>query len=287
MVKAGLPRGTPAAELLGRVGEDQVRRVLLAWAAPLRRTLDSLVATLDPEVVVLGGGLGAEATAALGLLPRAEPGWFTAPLRAAQLGDDAGVVGAAVAAFRRGAPKKRVVLVNGVPASGKSTVARMVADGLGWPLLTLDTVKQPFLDELPPGDRLWNRKLGRASYRAMLDLVRDAPEGSGFVLDAWFGFQPIDILEAGLGAAKIDAVAEIWCEAPPEEIGRRYGERVGRRGPGHPGLDYVPELIALAERAGPSGFAPVLRIDTARPIEASKALNWIRSKLRTDMLEDT
>jgi glucokinase len=286
IAEAGLPAGVPATELLARAGEAAVGRALAAWAAPLRRAVDSLVATLDPEVVVLGGGLGAEAVAALDLLPPPGPGWFGAPVRAARLGDDAGVIGAAVAALRRNGRGKRVVLVNGVPASGKSTVAGAVADGLGWPLLALDAVKQPFLEELPPGDRLWNRTLGRASYQAILDLLRDAPEGADFVLDAWFGFQPIDMLRDGLRAAGIGAVAELWCEAPPEEVGRRYGERVGRRGPGHPGLDYVPELIALAARATPTGLAPLKRIDTTGPLDIRSTLNWIRAELGTGMLED-
>ena len=48
---------------------------------------------------------------------------------------------------------KRAILVNGVPASGKSTVARAVTDRFGWPLLALDTIKEPFFDEIGAVDR--------------------------------------------------------------------------------------------------------------------------------------
>jgi predicted kinase len=48
---------------------------------------------------------------------------------------------------------KRAVLVNGVPASGKSTVARGISVRTGWLLLILDRVKEPFFDELGIGDR--------------------------------------------------------------------------------------------------------------------------------------
>ena len=261
---------------LGDLAEGEAAAVREAWAGPLRRAVDSLVAALDPDLVVLGGGLGAEAAAALGALP-SSPSWYSAPVRAAALGDEAGVIGAAVAAMRR--PGKRVVLVNGVPASGKSTVARALSEALGWPLLTLDTVKQPFLDELPPGDRPFNRTLGRASYRAIWDLIRDAPEGSGFVVDAWFGFQPIGMLSEGLARAGTAEVAEVWCEAPPEEIGRRYAARVAGRGPGHPGLDYVPELVELARRVGPTGLAPVRRVDTTEAPDPAGVLAWIAERL--------
>lgn len=271
LAEGGFPEGTR----LGSLGAEAAP-VREAWAGPLRRAVDSLVAALDPDLVLLGGGLGAEAVAALDALP-SQPSWYEAPVRAAALGDKAGVVGAAVAALRR--PDKRVVLINGVPASGKSTVGRAVADGLGWPLLTLDTVKQPFLDALPPGDRLFNRTLGRASYRAILDLLREAPEGTSFVLDAWLGFQPLAMLADGLERAGVGDLVEIWCTAPPEEIGRRYGARVHRRGPGHPGLDYVPELVELARRAQPTGLGPAMTVDTTATLDGPAVLAWIAERL--------
>jgi glucokinase len=189
------------------------------------------------------------------------------------------VIGAGLAGLRAArAGTKRVVLVNGVPASGKSTVAQAVSRELGWPLLTLDSIKQPFLDELPPGDRLFNRTLGRAAYQAIWALLADAPEGS-FVLDAWFGFQPLEMLQDGLHKAGVAAVAELWCTAPPEEIGRRYAERVPTRGPGHPGLDYVPELVTLAASAQPTGLAPTRPVDTTRPLDPVGLARWLREVL--------
>lgn len=281
MAAAGLPAGTPAEALPGAPEGSRERAALLAWAGPLRRAVESLVAAFDPEAVVLGGGLGRAAAAALGELP-ALPSWYEAPVRAAALGDEAGCVGAGLRALDEapGASSRRVLLVNGVPASGKSGVARRLADGLGWPLLALDTVKAPFLAELPPGGRPFNRTLGRASLRAMLAVVGEAPAGAGFVLDAWFGFQPRALLEGLLREAGVGAVAEAWCEAPPGEVGRRYAARAPLRPAGHPGADYVPELVALAARAAPLGLGPVLRLDTTRPLDLPAALAWAREALK-------
>lgn len=78
--------------------------------------------------------------------------------------------------------------MNGVPASGKLGVARALSQATGWPVLGLDTIKNPFLTVLPPGDRLFNRTLGRASYLAIFDLVADAPQGSTIIIDAGSGF---------------------------------------------------------------------------------------------------
>ena len=48
---------------------------------------------------------------------------------------------------------KSAVLVNGVPASGKSSIARLVSGATGWPLLGLDTIKEALFAHLGMGDR--------------------------------------------------------------------------------------------------------------------------------------
>lgn len=273
LAEAGLPPGSRAQDLLARPDDPVARGVILAWAAPLRRAIDALISTCAPDLVVLGGGAGAAAVAALATVPPLAS-WFDAPVVAASLGDDAGMIGAALAALPR--PRsKRVVMVNGVPASGKSTVAAALARATGWPVLTLDTIKDPFLAELPPGDRLFNRRLGRASYAAIFDLIRDAAPGATYIVDAWFGFQPAEVLAAGLARAGVSETLELWCTAPPGIIGARYDARVDSRAPGHPGHEYVPELIALAARAQPTGRGPVLTIDTTHAPDPARLTGWI------------
>ncbi len=270
LAAAGLPAESRAEDLLRQPLNLAAVAAFQAWAAPLRRAIDTLVAACAPERVLLGGGAGAAAVAALACLPH-ENSWYPAPVVAAKLGDEAGVVGAGLAGLRavpRSQPK-RVVLVNGVPASGKSTVAAAIAEATGWPILALDTIKEPFLAALPPGDRAFNRLLGQASYAAIFSVLRDAPAGSTAIIDAWFGFQPAEVLAAGLARAGVAETIELWCEAPPEAIGARYAARVGQRPPGHPGSDYVPELVALAAQAGPIGGGPVLRVDTTRAISGA------------------
>ena len=162
---------------------------------------------------------------------------------------------------------KRAILVNGVPASGKSTVARAVSDRFGWPLFALDTVKEPFFAEIGPVDRAVNRKLGRAAYAAIFNTVAGFPDPSTVIVEAWFGFQPAEVLSEHLAHAGIGATVELWCHAPPEVTGDRYAARVPHRPASHPGIDYVPELVALAARAVPIGTGPLLRIDTTGPLD--------------------
>ena len=174
---------------------------------------------------------------------------------------------------------KTAIFVNGVPASGKSTVAAHIAATTGWPLLALDTVKEALFAHLGTGDRDYNRMLGRASYQAIFAQIGDFPDNSGVVIDAWFGFQPREILDAHILRAGLARIGEVWCHAPPQEIGARYAGRVQARSGGHLGLDYVPELIQLATRAKPLGDFPLFKVDTTAALPQQKLEDWLQ-KLR-------
>ena len=308
IARAGLGPEVTVDQLFARAaaGDAQARAILDAWARPLRAAIDTAVAMFNPDLVLLGGGLGGAAHRALADAPAVAP-WYQAPVEPAQLGDDAGVIGAGLQALAaqgitggtvmegmgaRGTnaqvaraampsrdvmPARRAVLVNGIPASGKSTVSRGIAERMGWPLLALDTIKNPFLEVLDGVDRDFNRTLGRASYTAIWSIVGEAPAGSTFVVDAWFGFQPRTLLEEHLRRAGVEHTAEIWCHAPGEVLADRYRARLGQRLPGHPGAAYIPELIELAKRAEPLRRGPVLEVDTTMTIDFDAIVEWLRT----------
>ena len=171
---------------------------------------------------------------------------------------------------------RRAVLVNGVPASGKSTVGRGIAQRLECPLLALDTVKEALFGELGTGDRDYNRTLGRASYAAIWALVAEFPRDATVVVDAWFGFQPVDLLRQYLRRADIAGVVEVWCHAPPDLVAQRYAERCLVRHAGHLGLDYVPELRELAATAAPIGLGALVEVDTSQPVSWDAVVAAVR-----------
>lgn len=174
---------------------------------------------------------------------------------------------------------KRLVLVNGVPASGKSTVARALSKELGWPLLTLDTVKEAFFAHLGTGDRDYNRLLGKASYQAIFSMIGEWPDECSAIIDAWFGFQPLEVLKGHRERAGDCSMAEVWCHAPSAVIGERYRNRLAQRHGGHLGLGYVPELMELAGSAKALGLFPVLDLDTTRDWDIAELAGWVRKTL--------
>lgn len=179
---------------------------------------------------------------------------------------------------------KRIVLVNGVPASGKSTLAaRLVrhlhADGVAAVPFALDTVKEALFDHIGTGDRDHNRMLGRASYQAVFDTIAAFPDDLVPVFDAWHGFQPNAVLRDHLARAGIDAAMELWCDIAPETAAARYRARSAMRSAGHPPASYAEELADLTRRARPVALGTVLRVpgdgpDDPAPLRAVSA--WLR-----------
>lgn len=98
--EAGLPPGTDVGGLLAaaEAGDAAADAVLAAWAGPMRDAATSMAAAFDPDLVLFGGGLGQAMVRALRRLPP-ERSWYAYAIAAAELGDDAGVIGAGLRAL--------------------------------------------------------------------------------------------------------------------------------------------------------------------------------------------
>ena len=107
LADAALSADLPIERLfaLAAEGDTGARAVLDQWSRPLRSAVDSLVAAFDPELMLLGGGLGRWAYQALQRVP---PGsaWYQCSVMPAKLGDEAGVIGAALQALSRTVPQR-------------------------------------------------------------------------------------------------------------------------------------------------------------------------------------
>ena len=96
----GLGAGAVAASVIERAeaGDRGAAAVLDEWSAPFARAVETLASALDPRLVIVGGGLGAAMVRALEQHPTRSD-WFAVPVEAALLGDEAGVIGAGLAAL--------------------------------------------------------------------------------------------------------------------------------------------------------------------------------------------
>lgn len=175
---------------------------------------------------------------------------------------------------------KTVILINGVPASGKSSVARQIADHFQLPYLTLDDVKEPFMSLMAPVDRATNRQLGKAAYAAIWSAVAQAPERCVYIIDAWFGFQPVALLQEHLQQAGVARVVEVWNQIDGAHVAARYKARIPLRPAGHPGEEYLPELQALADRAKPLALGALWQCDQNKAVDYPALFQWLAKQLR-------
>src|SRR5262245_10823924 len=80
-----------------------------------------------------------------------------------------------------------LILVTGLPGTGKSTLARALASRYRAPILCKDTIKEPLLDGIGATDRAGSRRLSDASFAVMFALARESlGAGTDLVLEGNF-----------------------------------------------------------------------------------------------------
>jgi predicted kinase len=125
-----------------------------------------------------------------------------------------------------------VVVVTGPPASGKSSIAWAIADGLPAPLLAKDPIKETLFDGLGTGDAAWSKKLGIVTYGFLFLLAEEEVRARrSCVLEANFDHNEAS---AQLGAMQLKhgfRALQIVCIASREVLIERFTERADSRHP--------------------------------------------------------
>jgi glucokinase len=99
-----LETGTMLETIISRADKNDpvATSVMRVWGVPLCVAIDTIASVLDPEIVLLGGGLGQWGWEVVKRVGR-KPSWGElCPVAPATLGDEAGIIGAALAALRAG-----------------------------------------------------------------------------------------------------------------------------------------------------------------------------------------
>jgi predicted kinase len=120
----------------------------------------------------------------------------------------------------------KVILVTGLPGTGKSTLARELTARHRLPLIAKDHIKEPLLDVLGAANAAQSRRLSDASFAVLFGIAQElAACGASFVLEGNFrpGEHESPLAEA-LGAAEL---AQVLCRVPEDERIARLNARAG------------------------------------------------------------
>lgn len=178
----------------------------------------------------------------------------------------------------------RLVLVGGLPGTGKSTLAAGLAQTLGWDVLRSDVVRKELSGmkptdsaEAPFGSGLYGPEVTSATYAEMLRSARGLlANGHSVVLDATWNSRSLREA-AGLIAAEAHAeLVELRCAAPLEVAASRIEARSANSA--DPSDATVEVAAALADESDPwpsavvidTAGAPETALDQARRVLASR-----------------
>jgi predicted kinase len=159
-----------------------------------------------------------------------------------------------------------VVVVTGIPASGKTTLATALGARLGWPLISKDVVKEALFDALGTGDLQWSQQLGRAGHVVMYSLAATMPR---VILEAHF--------QRGVAEPELLALnrrlVQIHCRCPVDVAAKRYRRRIEDpdRHAGHLPEHQSDEVIARWMKDPPTPLdlpdALLIEVDTIGPVD--------------------
>ena len=158
-----------------------------------------------------------------------------------------------------------LLVVTGMPSSGKTTVAEGLARRLRLPLIAKDEIKESLYDSLGAGEVSWSAVLGGAAYALIFALARTMLDsGVSLIVEANF-FRDQELDFATLPEHRL---VQLHCEAPLAILLERYATR-SRHG-GHHDVEKIKELPARFESGAHDALkipGDLIELDTTQPVD--------------------
>jgi predicted kinase len=165
-----------------------------------------------------------------------------------------------------------VVLVNGLPGAGKTTLAQQLKGASGWPLLSKDAVKEALA--LIADGAVSSGRVGAVAMNTVWSMAA-AIDGEVIVESWWFRPRDLGFAQAGVDVAGATRVVEVWCDVDPAVARKRYASR-HRAAVHDDDARLVSDFDRWAADGVPLGIGPVVRMDTSGPVDVSGLVARVR-----------
>lgn len=156
-----------------------------------------------------------------------------------------------------------IVIITGLPCTGKTTLGQFLSPRLGLPFLSKDAIKESLFDSIGWSDRAWAKKLGVAAYRIFDYFIEQTLRVDGSIIlesnfKPQFDTSKFQRWQADYGFRAV----QIECFANGDVLFERFKARAlsGARHPGHDDANNLDEFKTVLA-PGKSGF---LNIDGRR-----------------------
>ena len=158
-----------------------------------------------------------------------------------------------------------LLVVTGMPSSGKTTVAQGLARRLRLPLIAKDEIKESLYDSLGAGEVSSSAVLGGAAYALIFALARTMLDaGVSVIVEANF-FRDQELEFATLPEHRL---VQLHCEAPLAILLERYATR--SRHAGHHDVEKIKELPARFESGAHDALkipGHLIELDTTQSVD--------------------
>jgi predicted kinase len=170
-----------------------------------------------------------------------------------------------------------IILITGLPASGKTTLARRLGEELGFTVIDKDDFLEALLGSVQEFSADFRYSCSREADRQFEDAARKG--GDVILVSHWQG--PDEDRKSGTPSAwlrEFDTVLEISCQCSVATAVQRFKNR--NRHPGHgdnrSDLNVLLDWFEEDSLRGPLGLGPIIEVNTEEIVDIKKLAQKVR-----------